>query len=71
MKAAGGAISGRGASGGSILMPDYQSYAGTPSYISSMKLRSNVPSFLADNELRMEILKRQLFCITQVVVGRN
>ncbi len=65
-QAAGGALTSRGAPGGSIMLPDYQSYSGTPSYISSMKLRSNVPSFISENDLRMEILKRQMICVAQV-----
>lgn len=55
-----------GQPGGSVLLPEYQSYAGTPSYIAGMKLRSNVPGFLAENDLKMEILKRQMICQAQV-----
>ena len=51
---------------GQIMVPSYSMYAGTPSYVVNMKLRSNVPSFLAENELKLEILKRQHIIGAQV-----
>ena len=51
---------------GNVLLPDFSSFNGTPSYLVNMKVQSNVPGFVADNELKMEILKRQLICHAQV-----
>lgn len=53
-------------SGTSTLLPDYSAYAGTPSYVANMRVRANVPGFLADSEIRIDILKRQQICWAQV-----
>ena len=49
-----------------VMVPNYSMYAGTPTYVANMKVRSNVPSFLAENELKLEILKRQHISHAQV-----
>ena len=49
-----------------VMVPNYSMFTGTPSYVASMKVRSTVPSFLAENELKLEILKRQHICQAQV-----
>ena len=49
-----------------VILPNYSMYAGTPTHVANMKLRSNVPSFIAENELKMEVLKRQHICQAQV-----
>ena len=49
-----------------VILPNYSMYTGTPNHVANMKLRSNVPSFIAENELKMEVLKRQHICQAQV-----
>ena len=49
-----------------VMVPSYSMYAGTPTHVANMKVRSNVPSFLAENELKLEILKRQHISQAQV-----
>jgi len=49
-----------------VILPNYSMYAGTPTHVANMKLRSNVPSFIAENELKMEVLKRQHICQAQI-----
>ncbi len=56
---------GAAGSSGIVLMPDFQSYAGTPSSITNMNVRGNTPAFMQD-ELRLEILKRQYVSLAQV-----
>ena len=50
-----------------VMVPSYSMYAGTPTHVANMKVRSNVPSFLAENELKLEILKRQHISQAQVL----
>lgn len=50
----------------SVLMPDYQSYAGTPSQVAEMRVRANMPAVITNNEIKFEILKRQQICHAQV-----
>ena len=47
-------------------MPDYSVYAGTPSHVAAQRVRANAPGFVAENELKMDILKRQHICLAQV-----
>ena len=49
-----------------MLLPDYSVYAGTPSHVANQRVRANAPSFIADNELKKDILMRQTFCLSQV-----
>jgi len=49
-----------------VMVPSYSMYAGTPTHVANMKVRSNVPSFLAENELKLEILKRQHISQAQI-----
>jgi hypothetical protein len=52
---------------GSVLLPDYSVYSGTPSHVANMRVRANVPGFIAENELKVDILKRQHICLSQVL----
>ena len=49
-----------------MLLPDYSVYAGTPSHVAAQRVRANAPSFIADNELKKDILMRQTFCLSTV-----
>ena len=49
-----------------VMVPSFSMYAGTPTHVANMKVRNNVPSFLAENELKLEILKRQHISQAQV-----
>lgn len=51
---------------GQVMIPNYSVFSGTPSHIVNMKARSSVPSFLAENELKSDILKRQQISHAQV-----
>ena len=51
---------------GSVLLPDYSVYAGTPSHVAAQRVRANAPGFVAESELKMDILKRQHICLAQV-----
>ena len=53
-------------SSGSVLLPDYSVYAGTPSHVAGQRVRANAPGFIAENELKIDILKRQHICLAQV-----
>ena len=57
-------------SGGSmnptVLSPNFTLFTGTPSYVASMRVRSNAPANVAENETKIEILKRQQMCLSQV-----
>ena len=46
-------------------MPDFGLYGGVTG-AALAKLKANTPGFMAENELRMEMLKRQMICHTQV-----
>ncbi len=64
---AAGAAQAQGAGGsGSVLLPDYSVYAGTPSHVANMRARANAPGFVAESEVKMELLKRQQICLAQV-----
>ena len=60
-----------GSNGDSILVPDFQSFSGTPSYVCNLKVKSNTPSFMGGSELKMNLLKKQLMCQTQVDPNTN
>jgi len=49
-----------------VMVPSFSMYAGTPTHVANMKVRNNVPSFLAENELKLEILKRQHISQAQI-----
>eukprot|EP00092_Neocalanus_flemingeri_P018699 GFUD01020252.1.p1 GENE.GFUD01020252.1~~GFUD01020252.1.p1 ORF type:complete len:676 (-),score=192.43 GFUD01020252.1:658-2685(-) len=51
-------------SGGSILLPNWSAYSGTPSQIVAMKVRSTAPAAIQENEVKMELLTRQMICHT-------
>lgn len=53
-----------GVSGGSVLLPNWSAYSGTPSQIVAMKVRSTAPTYVQDSELKMELLARQMICHT-------
>jgi len=50
--------------GGSVLLPNWSAYSGTPSQIVAMKVRNTAPTALQDNEIKMEILARQMISHT-------
>ena len=52
-----------------VMVPSFSMYAGTPTHVANMKVRNNVPSFLAENELKLEILKRQHISQAQVSIS--
>ncbi len=54
-----------------FIMPNYSAYTGTPSYIANTKLRSHVPNFLAESELKLELLKRQHISLAQVNIFKS
>ena len=54
-----------------MLLPDYSVYAGTPSHVAAQRVRANAPGFVAENELKMDILKRQHICLAQVRTGNQ
>ena len=53
---------------GQVMIPSYSVFSGTPSNIVNMKTRSSIPTYLQENELRMDILKRQQICHAQVSI---
>ena len=53
---------------GQVMIPNYSVFSGTPSHIVNMKTRSSIPTYLQENELRMDILKRQQICHAQVSI---
>ena len=50
----------------SILSPNFTLFTGTPTYVANMRVRSNAPASVADNETKLELLKRQQICLSQV-----
>jgi len=48
--------------GGSILLPNWSAYSGTPSQVVNIKVRTSAPAAVRDNEIKMEILTRQQLC---------
>ena len=48
-----------------VLSPNFTLFTGTPAYVANMRVRSNAPSNLAENEVKLEILKRQQICLSQ------
>ena len=50
-----------------VMSPNFTLFTGTPTYVANMRVRSNAPSNLADNETKLEILKRQQICLSQVM----
>lgn len=48
--------------GGSVLLPQWSAYSGTPANIVSMKVRNSAPNFVQENDLKMELLTRQMIC---------
>jgi len=53
-----------GVSGGSILLPNWSAYSGTPSQIVAMKVRSCAPGGSQESDIKMEMLTRQMICHT-------
>lgn len=51
-------------SGGSVLLPQWSAYSGTPAQIVAMKVRSSAPNFVQDNDVKMELLTKQMICHT-------
>jgi len=49
-----------------VVSPNFSVFTGTPSYIANMNVRSNAPLNLVENETKIEILKRQQICLSQV-----
>lgn len=62
----GGPGSHAGVGGGSVLLPDYSVYAGTPSHVAAQRVRANAPGFVAESEIKMDILKKQHICLAQI-----
>ena len=52
--------------GTTILSPNFTVFTGTPTFVANMRARSNAPANLAENETKLEILKRQQICLSQV-----
>ena len=52
-----------------MLLPDYSVYAGTPSHVAAQRVRANAPGFVAESEIKMDILKKQHICLAQVRMG--
>jgi len=48
--------------GGSVLLPQWSAYSGTPANIVAMKVRNSAPSFVQENDIKMELLTRQMIC---------
>ena len=55
-----------GARTGSVVVPSFSVFTGSPSHVAANKARKNTPSFVAQSETKMEILKRQYICMSQV-----
>ena len=53
-----------------MLLPDYSVYAGTPSHVAAQRVRANAPGFVAESEIKMDILKKQHICLAQVRMGK-
>ena len=51
---------------GQVMIPNYSVFSGTPSHIVNMKSRTSIPNYLAENELKADILKRQQISHAQV-----
>ena len=51
---------------GSVVVPSFSVFTGSPSHVAASKARKNTPSFVAQSETKMEILKRQYICMSQV-----
>jgi len=49
-------------SGGSILLPNWSAYSGTPSQIVAMKVRQTASGTIQENDIKMEMLNRQMIC---------
>jgi len=49
-----------------VLSPNFTLFTGTPTYVANMRVRSNAPANLAENETKIEVLKRQQICLSQV-----
>jgi len=52
--------------GTTVLSPNFTLFTGTPTFVANMRARSNAPANVAENETKVEILKRQQICLTQV-----
>lgn len=61
-----GMNNGAAAAASQVLLPNYSVYTGTPSYVANLKLRTHVPNFMAENELKMELLRRQHISLAQI-----
>lgn len=59
-------VGGNGGHTGSVVVPSFSVFTGSPSHVASSKARKNTPSFVAQSEMKMEILKRQYICLSQV-----
>jgi len=53
-----------GVAGGSVLLPQWSAYSGTPAHIVAMKVRNSAPNFVQENDIKMELLTRQMICHT-------
>jgi len=50
--------------GGSVLLPNWSAYSGTPSQVVAMKVRGTAPSSTRESDIKLEILGRQQICHT-------
>ena len=50
-----------------VMSPNFTLFTGTPTYVANMRVRSNAPANLAENETKLDILKRQQICLSQVI----
>jgi len=53
-----------GAMGGSILLPNWSAYSGTPSQMVALKVRQCAPNVNQESDIKMEMLTRQMICHT-------
>ena len=51
---------------GSVIVPNFSIFIGSPSHVASSKARKNTPAFVAQSDVKMEVLKKQYICMSQV-----
>jgi hypothetical protein len=64
----GGANGGRT---GSVVVPPFTLFSGSPSHVAEGKVRRQTPAFMAQSETKLELLKRQYICLSQVTLQRG
>lgn len=51
---------------GSVMIPNYSVFPGSPSQLAASKTRANTPASLAKSVIKMELLKKQYICMSQM-----